>query len=81
MTTLVKTTAAPAQSYAAAYAKLAAIADKLRAAGSAASVDSLVEDLREARSAYAICRARLDAIRSEVDAEMALVPEAVAPRG
>ena len=64
-------TAAPAPQppapYAAAYAKLTAIATKLRAPASATTIDSLAEDVRAAREAYATCRARLDTIRREVD--------------
>ena len=61
----------PTLTYAAAYAKLAAIAERLRATGSAASIDTLVDDTREARSLHAICRDRIDAVRREFDAEMA----------
>lgn len=74
MTTITKattTTAKPVTSYAAAYAQLAAIAERLKGAGSAASIDTLAEDVRAARHAYATCRARLDAIRVEIDAELA----------
>ena len=55
--------------YAAAYARLAAIAERLRATGSAASIDTLVDDTREARSLHAICRDRIDAVRREFEAE------------
>ena len=70
-TTATNTAAAPAstETYAAAYAKLAAIAEKLKGAG-ATDVDTLVQDLRAARTAYATCKSRLDAIRREVDAEV-----------
>ena len=61
---------AATETYAAAYARLAGIAEKLRAAGTSAAVDDLVSCLQEARGAAAICRARLEAIRREVDAEV-----------
>lgn len=66
------TTVTPAstETYASAYARLAAVAEKLKTAGAAASVDDLVSDLRTARTAYAACKARLDAIRHEVEAEV-----------
>lgn len=57
--------------YAAAYAQLAGIADKLRASTTPA-VDSLVEDLRAARAAYGVCRDRLAAVRAEIEAEIAV---------
>ena len=64
--------AAPAstETYASAYAKLTAIAEKLKGAGGNADLDSLVQDLREARAAHNFCKSRLDAIRREVDAEV-----------
>ena len=71
-------TPATTETYAAAYAKLAAIASKLSAAGATANVDDLVHDLRLARSAYATCKARLDAIRAEVDAELEAAGDTVA---
>ncbi len=61
----------PVTTYAAAYAALAAIAERLKGAGTAASIDTLAEDVRAARAAYAACRTRLDAIRAEIDAELA----------
>ena len=70
-TTTTATAAKPAISYAAAYATLAAIADRLKGAGTAAGIDTLAEDVRAARLAYAACRGRLDAIRAEIDAELA----------
>ena len=72
MKTVTPTTTTPAatETYAAAYARLSAIAEKLRTAGATANVDDLVSDLHMARSAAAICRARLEAIRREVDAEV-----------
>ena len=66
-----KTTApASTETYAAAYARLAAIAERLKGAGAAASHDDIVDDLKAARAAHAVCKARLDAIRREVDAEV-----------
>ena len=66
------TTAAPAttESYAVAYAKLTAIAEKLKGAGAMTDLETLVRDLREARAAHTFCKSRLDAIRREVDAEV-----------
>ncbi len=63
----------PTTTYAAAYAQLAAIADKLRSTANTGSVDTLVDDIRQARAAHAICRTRLDAIRHEIDVEIAAV--------
>ena len=71
-------TPATTESYAAAYSRLTAIASKLTAAGTTASVDDLVCDLRLARAAYATCKARLDAIRAEVDAEIEAAGDTVA---
>ena len=72
---------ATTETYAASYAKLAAIAERLRAGGAAVSVDTLVEDVRAARAAHEVCRARLDAVRREIDAEVAAAEsEADRPR-
>ncbi len=73
-------TAAPAvtESYATAYARLTTIAEKLKGAGATADLDGLVRDLREARAAHAFCKARLDAIRHEVDAEVEAAGETAA---
>lgn len=60
----------PTETYAAAYAQLSAIAEKLKNA-SAANVDTLADDVRAARRAAGICRARIDAIRAEIDDELA----------
>lgn len=68
----------PATTYAVAYAQLAAIAERLKGAGTAASIDTLAEDVRAARHAYTACRARLDAIRIEIDAELATDGEGAA---
>ena len=56
--------------YAEAYAKLSAIAERLKGAGSA-DIDTLAREVREARAAHAVCRARLDAVRAEIEAELA----------
>ena len=71
-TIVTNSTAAPAttDTYASAYAKLSAIAERLKGAGATADLDSLVRDLREARAAHDFCKNRLDAIRREVDAEV-----------
>ena len=51
----------PTETYAAAYAVLSAIAEKLKNANSA-NIDTLADDVRAARKAAEICRARIDAI-------------------
>lgn len=56
--------------YAAAYAQLSAVAERLKGAGTASSIDTLAEDVRAARQAYDVCRSRLEAIRAEIDAEV-----------
>ena len=66
-----KTTATSTVTYAAAYATLASIAERLKGAGTAASLDTLASDVSEARKCYQAARSRLDAIRSEIDAELA----------
>ena len=68
---ITKAVPAATDTYAASYAKLSAIAERLRSGGSATSVDTLVEDVRAARAAHDVCRARLDAVRREIDAEVA----------
>ena len=65
------TTAKPTVTYAAAYATLASIAERLKGAGTAASLDTLASDVSEARKCYQGARDRLDAIRAEIDAELA----------
>ncbi|MDX7953468.1 hypothetical protein P7D22_20085 [Lichenihabitans sp. Uapishka_5] len=55
--------------YAEAYAKLAAIAAKLKAPVAATSIDTLAQDVRDARAAHAICKSRLAAIRGEIENE------------
>ena len=70
-TTTATTVAKPTTSYATSYATLAGIAERLKGAGTAAGIDTLAEDVRAARLAYAACRGRLDAIRTEIDAELA----------
>lgn len=63
--------AAPAgtETYAVGYAKLAAIAERLRTASGAATVDSLVADVQEARALHRQLKARLDAVRAELEAD------------
>ena len=60
----------PTSTYAAAYAELAEIVERLRGNGST-SIDSLVDSVRRARAAHGVCRARLAAVRAEIDAEIA----------
>ena len=64
-------TAKPTVTYAAAYATLASIAERLKGPGTAASLDTLASDVYEARRCYQEARDRLDAIRIEIDAELA----------
>ena len=75
MTTKTITTPAitlkPTDTYAAAYATLASIAERLKGPGTAASLDTLASDVSEARRCYQNARDRLDAIRIEIDAELA----------
>lgn len=68
-----RTTAAPAatETYAGAYARLNAIAERLKSAGAATGIDTLADDVRAARAAYATCARRLAAVRAEIDAELA----------
>ena len=61
---------AATETYAAAYATLTNIAQRL-STGSGATIDNLAADVRAAHQAHATCRARLDAIRREVEAEAA----------
>ena len=61
----------PTATYAEAYARLSAIADRLRGSGGAADVDTLAQDIREARAAHAVCRSRLEAVREQIEAELA----------
>ena len=72
MTTKTMPTAAPkpAITYAAAYAALSAVAERLKGAGTASSIDTLADDVRSARYNYEVCRSRLAAIRAEIDAEL-----------
>ena len=65
-----KTTAQPDTNYAAAYAALADIAQRLKGPGTAASLDTLAQDVALARKMFGIARSRLDAIRAEIDAEL-----------
>ena len=61
----------PSASYAEAHAVLSGTAERLRTTGATANIDRLAADLRAARSAHAICRDRLGAIRREIDVEVA----------
>ena len=65
--------AAPAatDSYAAGFARLAAIAERLRTASGAATLDGLVADVQAARTLHRQLKARLDAVRRELDADAA----------
>ena len=63
--------------YAANYAILHEVAAKLRN-GEPADVDTLASDFRRAMAAHRACQDRLDAIRSEIDAEVDRLPEAKA---
>ena len=63
-------TPATTDTYAAAYGRLSQIAERLKA-NTATSVDGLVADVREARAAYAVCKERLDAVKREIDVELA----------
>ena len=75
MTTTMKTTtaAAPAstQSYAQAHAALAAIADRLRTASASISLDTLLADVQAARRLHAHLKHRLEAVRREIETEVA----------
>ena len=71
MTSKTSATTTPAMSYAAAYATLASIAERLKAPGTAASIDTLAQDVANARQAYEQCSSRIKAIRAEIDAEIA----------
>ncbi len=58
------------ESYATSYARLAAIAEKLKNAGTTANLDEIVDDLRTARQMHNLLKSRLDVIRREVDVEV-----------
>lgn len=68
----------PVTSYAAAYGQLAAIADRLKGSGTSATIDTLAEDVAAARRAFSLAKERLDAIRAEIDAELAPSTEGTA---
>jgi len=55
--------------YAKHYATLQAIAERLRSSGPA-DIDTLLEDTRRAMESYEICRTRLDAVRTELNAQV-----------
>lgn len=63
-------TASPAVDYSANYARLQEIVEKLRRGGPG-DIDGLVENFRAGVVAYEACRSRLDAIRAEIDGEIA----------
>ncbi len=65
----------PTTTYAAAYAKVAAMAEKLRASGSATTVDTHIDDIRAARAAHSMCKSRLETVMKQFDAEVAGVEE------
>jgi exodeoxyribonuclease VII small subunit len=71
-----KTAVGSTHAYAEAYRKLTEIAERLRKGGPD-NVDTLVADFRSAMESYRFCQERLDAIRTEIDAELdRLKPEA-----
>jgi hypothetical protein len=55
--------------YAKHYGILQSIANRLRSSGPA-DVDMLLEDTRRAMESYEICRTRLDAVRTELNAQI-----------
>ncbi len=76
--TITTTPAKPVTSYAASYAALQAIAERLKGPGTAASIDSLASEVAEARKAFATCSDRLKAIRAEIDVELASTTDGAA---
>lgn len=56
--------------YAANYKKLAEIVEKLKRGGPG-DIDGLVETFRAGIAAYEVCKGRLDAIRTEINSEIA----------
>lgn len=68
----------PASTYAAAYAQLTAIAERLKGAGTASSIDTLADDVRAARQIYATLKCIIDTIRAEIDAEIGTAHEGAA---
>ena len=60
---------ASSRAYADSYRTLHEVAERLRNGGPE-DVDTLVTDFRLAMDAYRFCQERLDAIRSEIDAEL-----------
>lgn len=75
MTTTGRTTpaAAPAgtDTYTQAQAALAAIAERLRTASPTTGVDTLLADVRTARRLHGQLKDRLEAVRREIEAEVA----------
>ncbi len=55
--------------YAEAYAVLSRTAARLKAGEGAADIDNLARDIRLAKTAHAVCRARIEAVRAEIEAE------------
>ncbi len=72
------TASKPTVTYAAAYATLAAVAERLKANGSASTIDTLAQDVAAAKIAYSNCKLRLAEIRAEIDAELATSDEGAA---
>jgi exonuclease VII small subunit len=62
-------TTATTQTYAAQYQILRETAERLRTGGPE-DIDRLLEDFRTATKAYEFCRARIEQIQTELDAEM-----------
>lgn len=68
--------AKPPINYAANYKELQEIVERLKRGGPG-DIDGLAENFRAGVAAYEACRSRLDAIRSEIDGEIArLAPSA-----
>jgi hypothetical protein len=70
MHNLENSSSAAAGLYAKHYGILRSISERLRVGGTA-DVDTLLEDSRSAMEAYEICRDRLDAIRAELNTQIA----------
>lgn len=69
---------APAIDYAANYKKLQEIVERLKKGGPG-DVDGLVESFRAGVAAYDSCRRRLDAVRAEIDGEIARLAPGASP--
>jgi exodeoxyribonuclease VII small subunit len=70
--------AAPAADYAANYRRLQEIVERLKRGGPG-DIDGLVENFRAGVAAYEACRRRLDAVRAEIDGEIARLAPAPGP--